>query len=326
MIILVFLISFKVLFLVFPNIVLAAAREGLLLWLNNILPALLPFMIITNMLVEMGFARLLGNILSPVMRKIFRLPGTAGFALITGLTSGYPIGAKAVADLHKKNEVSTYDAQHLLAFCNNAGPLFMLGVVGIGLFGSAATGYVLWVSHVLSALVLGIFLSRKILCKQLSCGPNLGPTDTARFVQNNLPGDEKRVLTQPNNGLGAALGGSVKNAMESITVIGGLVIFFSAVMAVLWEVGLPREGITAGLLAGFIEVTGGVRKISEGGISINNLAFTAFSIAFGGFSIHMQTFHFIEGTGIKAAPYLLCKILHGLLAAATTIILARIFV
>jgi len=311
MIILVFLVIFKVLFLIFPGVVLAAAREGLLLWLHNIIPALLPFMIIVNMLIGMGFARFLGKMLAPAMQKIFGLPGAGGFALITGLTSGYPIGAKTVADLRKNGEISVRDAQHLLAFCNNAGPLFILGVVGVGFFGSTAAGYVLWAGHVLSALILGVLL-------KFSCSGGRGQSP----LHHILPTFSYNSNISP----GKALSHSVKNAMESMTIIGGLVIFFSAVMAVLGEIGLPDKGLAAGLIAGAVEVTGGVHKISEYGISTVSLGFAAFVIAFGGLSIHMQTFHFTEGTGVKTAPYLACKILHGILAATITIFLTIAFV
>ena len=310
MIILVFLVTFKVLFLIFPSVVLSAAREGLILWLNNIIPALLPFMIVTNILVGMGFARSIGKMLTPVMKKIFGLPGAGGFALIIGLTSGYPIGAKAVADLRKTGEISARDAQHLLAFCNNAGPLFILSVVGVGLFRNVTIGYVLWVSHIFSALVLGILLRFVFMSKK----------------NGNDTFGEYSVSSNPNINLGKAFSDSVKNAMESIAVIGGLVIFFSTIIAVLGEIGLPDEGLFAGLIAGVIEVTGGVRKISEHGTSSISLGLAAFAIAFGGLSIHMQTFHFTEGTGIKVAPYLVCKMLHGILAAAITIFLAIKFV
>jgi len=310
MIILVFLITFKVLFIMFPGVILTAAREGLVLWLNSIMPALLPFMIITNMLVSLGFARYLGEFLSPVTKKIFCLPGAGGFALITGLTSGYPIGAKTVADLRMSGELSKSDAQHLLAFCNNAGPLFILGVVGVGFFGSPAIGYVLWAGHVFSALLLGVLLRFVPFIKKQEGSKNIRITPSCKFSISP----------------GKAFGDSVRNAMESMTIIGGLVIFFSAVMAALGEIGLPDTGLLAGLIAGIIEVTSGVSKISESGVSTASLGFAAFAIAFGGLSIHMQALHFTEGTGIKAIPYIICKVLHGILAFAITIFLARLFV
>jgi len=298
MIILVLLLTFKGLFLFFPDTVLTASRAGLLLWLNNVMPALLPFMIVTNMLITTGLAKYLGNLLAPIMRRVFCLPGAGGFAFVIGLTSGYPMGAKTVADLHKSGELTTQNAQHLLAFCNNAGPLFILGVVGVGFFENAAVGYVLWAGHVLAAVMLGVLLRGKT---EHTTTPKISATT--------------------NISIGKALGDSVKNAMESMMVIGGLIIFFNAVVAVLGEVGLPDSGVLAGVMAGAVEVTGGVRKISYAGVSAVSVGTAAFAIAFGGFSIHMQTFHFAEGTGISAGKYLLCKLLHGVIAAAVSVLL-----
>lgn len=311
-IILFLLVTFKLLFLAFPDIALVAAREGLLLWFNNVMPALLPFMIIVNMIVSLGFAHVLGGLLTPVMRRIFGLPGIGGFVLITGLTSGYPMGAKVVSDLRKTGDLSMRDAQHLLAFCNNAGPLFILGVVGVGLFGSSTAGYVLWAGHVIAAMILGILLKRNTF-------------STGRVSESTEAQFPKPAFTrQPKNfkiSIGTALGSAVKNAMESMAIIGGLIIFFNVIVAVLGKVGLPDTGLLAGVLSGVIEVTGGVRKISGHGISALNLGLAAFAIAFGGLSIHMQTFHFTEGTGVKVIPYLFCKVLHGVIAAAVTVIL-----
>jgi len=283
-----------------PNIVLSAAREGLLLWFNNVMPALLPFMIITNMFIGLGYAKKLGKFLAPIMSKFFGLPGEGGIAFIIGLTSGYPIGAKAVAQLRKKNMITTEHAQHLLAFCNNAGPLFILGVVGVGMFGSTTVGYILWIGHVLAALVLGMLKSNQA-------------SESMHFSAC----DEDTV----NMSFAKTLGFSVKTAMESMAVIGGLIIFFNTVLAVLVEIGLPDSGLLGGVIAGVIEVTSGVNKISGSGVSVLNIGIAAFVVAFGGLSIHMQTLHFTEGTGIKAAPYLLAKILHGIIAATITMCL-----
>ena len=300
MIILVFLVIFKVLFLVFPSAVLQAARDGLVLWFNNIIPALLPFMVVVNMLTSMGFAQVLGRAFAPVTKKIFGLPGVGGFALLVGFLSGYPMGAKVVADLHKAGALSARDAQHMLAFCNNAGPLFILGVVGAGLYGNITVGYALWLGHVASALILGL-LFRLVSPPQSS------------------PGFSTMHLSPPITSAGKALGEAVKNAMESMAIIGGLVIFFSAALAGLGQIGLPSSGSLAGLAAGLVEMTIGARKVSESAPSVATLGVTAFIVAFGGLSVHMQAFHFLEGTGLKSTVYLACKVLHGLLAAAITI-------
>ncbi|MCL1863677.1 MAG: hypothetical protein FWF78_08930 [Defluviitaleaceae bacterium] len=288
--------------LIFPQIVLAAAREGLLLWFNNVLPSLLPFMIVTNMLIMLGFSGYLARFFAPFMRRFFSLPGAAGFGLVTGLTSGYPMGAKTVSDLYRENQLNTRQAQHLLSFCNNAGPLFILGAVGVGMFNSTRVGYVLWLSHVLGALSVGFLLKSR--------------------NNSTLSQGEKRESTRPNvHSAGRILGEAVKSSMDSITVIGGLIIFFSVVISVFDVVGLSDDTIFGGVVGGLVEVTSGARRISSLVPSTTTLAAAAFVIAFGGFSVHAQTFHFIAETGIKIHTYIFAKFLHGVISAVICAVL-----
>lgn len=303
-IILFMLLAFKLLFLLFPETVLLSARSGLLLWFNNVLPALLPFAVISNIFIGSGLARTLGQKLSPVMRFVFGLPGAGGFAFIVGLTSGYPLGAKAVADLHAQQEINTKEAQHLLAFCNNAGPIFILGTIGVGMFMNRQLGYVLWIGHVLSALVLGVVIRAFV------------PGTASPSVLQML-----KTPKQDSPSINIHLGDAVKKAMETMVVIGGMIIFFSVVTGILGEIGLPDTGFAAGLFSGIVEVTGGVQKISVLGKGFIPVIIAAFLIAFGGLSIHMQALHFLSKTSVNKAVYFSHKLLHGLLAAVITSLL-----
>lgn len=314
MIIPILVILFNIFLIIFPQIVLAASRDGLLLWFNNVLPTLLPFMIATNMLISLGFAEFLAGLLSPVTRKVFGLPGAAGFGLVAGLTSGYPVGAKTVADLKNSGKLSTQEAQHLLSFCNNAGPLFILGVIGVGMFGSVRIGYILWAAHIFSALILGVLFRKDTSCKN---------HEEFSFRKVILKYQEHRRSNASS--IGKVLGDAVKNAMESMAIIGGLIVFFSVVLAIFETLGSSGNTIVHGILAGAIEVTGGARRLSELEPSVSTIASAAFVIAFGGFSVHAQTFHFTVGTGIKNGAYLLAKFLHGVFAAVITIIFLAVF-
>jgi len=294
----IFLIIF---ILLFPRYVLDAARDGLVLWFNNVLPALLPFIVAINLLAALGFVKLVSMWLQPFMRAVFGLPGAGGFALITGLISGYPMGAKAIADLYRNREITAKEAQRLLAFCNNAGPLFIIGVVGVGLLGDSTAGYVLWTGHVAAALVVGI----------ITRGWGSSPESTRPYTVKND-------MSSPS--IGKVLGEAVKNAMEALLVVGGLIIFFSVVVRVLGIVlgGLPS--MAGGALAGIMEITGGAKILAGDSTAITPIRIAVIGgiIAFGGFSVHAQTLHFTSGIGIKAGTYILFKALTGIIAAVIT--------
>lgn len=70
------------------------------------------------------------------MRPIFNVPGIGAYAFIMGIISGYPVGAKIVTEFKNNNECSTAEAERLLSFTNNSGPLFIIGTVGVAMFGN----------------------------------------------------------------------------------------------------------------------------------------------------------------------------------------------
>jgi len=287
--------------------VLNASREGLILWFNNVLPALLPFIVITNMLAIFGFVRHLSTWLSPFMYKVFRLPGAGCFALITGLISGYPMGAKTIGDLWRTKEITTTEAQRLLAFCNNAGPLFIVGVVGVGFLRDSTAGYVLWAGHVLAALTVGI----------LTRGQGTFHRHAKNRTNVHMSHQEKQPHhTKPH--IGKALGESVKNAMEALLLVGGLIIFFSVIVRVvmIFFGNMPYIGI----LAGIIEITSGTNILSDTliPVSAGRMAAIGGVIAFGGFSVHAQALHFTANIGTKAGIYLYYKAVNGIIAAVIT--------
>jgi len=295
----------------FPREVLGASRDGLMLWFNNVLPALLPFIIVVNILGAMGIIETMSKFLKPFMHFVFRLPGEGGFAFVTGIISGYPMGAKAVADLWHKGKITTKEAQRLLAFCNNAGPLFIVGVVGVGLLNNSTAGYVLWAGHIISAVTMGVVTrSRDIVI--------------ATQMKNSLI--QTKSKKSGISHYGKVLGEAVKNAMEALLLVGGLIIFFSVIvrvmLIVLGDIPFP------GFFAGIIEVTGGVKLLADtvsGSISPFMIAVIGGIIGFGGFSVHAQALHFNANTGIKAGLYILHKILGGVITAVVTWILWHLY-
>ncbi|MCL2852738.1 MAG: hypothetical protein FWE20_06870 [Defluviitaleaceae bacterium] len=313
---------FNFLLILFPGDIVEAARTGLLLWFNNVLPALLPFIIGTNILAAVGFVGLLGKLLDPVMMALFRVPGAGGFALVTGMMSGYPMGAKTAATLVQSGQVSASQGWRLAAFCNNSGPLFILGAVGAGLFSNAGVGYFIMFCHYAGAIAAGLVTAR---FAGRETGPGrLAPDDKSTLVYVR----ETRKRPKP---FGEILGTSVKNAMETIVVVGGYIVLFAVIVRVLDILGtfevaqalsqpfLEPLGVDAALLAGImvgmVEMTNGSLRLSEAGITAHTIAALTFVISFGGFSIHAQSVSFLSKAGVSAGGYIAGKLLHGLISA-----------
>ena len=120
-----------------PAQAMEGARSGLALCGEVIVPSLFPFFILASLVVELGLAGQLGRALEPVMGPLFGLNGACASAVALGLIGGYPVGAKTALGLYENGLCTRTEAERLLAFCNNSGPAFVLGVVGAGIFSSA---------------------------------------------------------------------------------------------------------------------------------------------------------------------------------------------
>ena len=144
--------------LLLPETAAAAAGTAVELCLSTLLPSLFPYFVLTELWVLLGAAGTLGRRAGRWMGPLFHLPGAAAPALLLGAIGGYPVGAQAVGRLYDQGALTRTEAEQTLLFCNNAGPAFVLGVVGGGLFGSPGLGAALLAIHLGSALLLGMLL------------------------------------------------------------------------------------------------------------------------------------------------------------------------
>ena len=101
-----FLILLLALLLLFPTACLEGARSGLLLWFHTVLPTLFPFLFVSSMLLATGAAHTVSRLLKPILAPIFRVSTDCCYAILIGLVSGYPLGAKTCAELVQDGSIS----------------------------------------------------------------------------------------------------------------------------------------------------------------------------------------------------------------------------
>ena len=143
-------------FLAESRLLRAWAVEALSLCAASVVPALFPFLSVSSLLISLGFGEWVAPHLAGLMTPLFRLPGCASSALLLGLVGGYPVGARTAAGLYSQGLLTKEEAERLLAFCSNSNPVFLITVLGQGVFGSFRAGLWLWLIHVLSALLAGL--------------------------------------------------------------------------------------------------------------------------------------------------------------------------
>ncbi len=144
--------------ILFPDKAFQSSLEGLTIWWKLVFPALMPFLIMTELLIGFGVIQGIGILLEPLMRIVFRLPGVSGWALASGLIVGFPTGAKITATLREKNLISQTETERLTALSHLCSPLFLIMVVGVGFLHSAKLGFILAVVHYVSAILTGFLM------------------------------------------------------------------------------------------------------------------------------------------------------------------------
>ncbi|HYH04101.1 MAG TPA: nucleoside recognition domain-containing protein, partial [Bacillota bacterium] len=150
------LVSFLTISLVFfPKEGVEAATAGLKIFWDVVLPSLLPFFVLSEIMLGMGVVHFIGVILEPLMRPLFNVPGVGAFALSMGLAAGYPMDAVITGKFRRSGMCSRTEGERLLSFTNTADPLFMVGAVAVGMFGRPELGALLSMAHYLSSFTVG---------------------------------------------------------------------------------------------------------------------------------------------------------------------------
>src|SRR5690606_12296511 len=119
-------------------------------------PALLPFFIGAEVLIGTGVVAFMGTLLQPLMKPLSNTPGSSSFVMAMSVTSGYPMGPKLISQLRQHRSITRIEGERMLSFCTTSGPLFMLGAVAVGMYGSTALGIILLAAHYLACLSTGL--------------------------------------------------------------------------------------------------------------------------------------------------------------------------
>lgn len=308
-------IFFTALLLANPSVALSSAYSALILCGTNVIPALFPFFICSNMFLSLNVTAYLGYLLRPVMQPLFRVRAEGALAFVMGIISGYPVGAKVTADLVEQGAIPRAQGERMLAFCNNSGPLFLLGAVGSGMLGNAKFGILLYLAHFLSSITVGLTL-RCFGKKETYCR-----TDTTNAS-----------MSKP---FGTMLGDAISNAANSIFLVCGFVILFQIFLAMLDNLGIVvllehfmlrlhlPVSLARPLLYGFFEPTGGCRACAQSLASSPLLCLMVISAVVGwsGISIHLQVAAMVHRAGFRLHYYWAGKALQALVAPFYTFLL-----
>lgn len=285
--------------LIFPQTAAAGAKNGIGYCLQILVPSLYPFMVLAVFIVKSGIAERIGRLLERPARAVLKLPGCTAPAVFMSMIGGYPTGARSVEALAEAGAISEAQAVRMLGFCVNAGPAFVISAVGSGFLKSTQAGIILFASQILASLLLGIFQGF-----------------TAGRKRRKAP-RERRV---PPESAVDALIASAADAARAMLSMCCFVVLFAALMNLL-RLWLTTP-LSAGAASALLEVTGGCADLSR---LKAPLWAVSFAVGWGGVCVHFQVISSLRKIRVRLPRFFLFRFLHGMLAAAVTYGLLKLF-
>lgn len=291
------LLLFLCLLLLFPETCLSGAKSGLLLWFQQVLPSLLPFLILSTLFLSTGLSDLLARRLSPLLSPIFRCSPSGCYAIVIGLFAGLPVGAKTIASLLEQGQITKKEGQYLLPMCNNMSPLFILGYISVSVLQVPELRYLILGIVILSSMLAAALMRPKEAC------------DTLQTKQSQNTGSSKKFTFSF-----LLLDSAIEQAFSILTRVGGYMVLFSVLAALLTKLPLPTFSLSC--ISSVLEVTTGSAALSSVALPSTLLvSLTAAFVTFGGLSTAAQTKSVLTGTELPLAHYLLTKALAALFTA-----------
>ncbi|ATH91309.1 sporulation protein [Bacillus glycinifermentans] len=329
------LLMFTAAVITHPQESLNASKSGLAMWWEVVFPSLLPFFILSELLIGFGIVKFVGLLLEPFMRPVFRVPGVGGFVLAMGMASGNPAGAKLTSRLRQERQISRVEAERLVSFTNSSNPLFIFGAVAVGFFHNPSLGILLAAAHYLGNLAVGLTMrsygrKEEILHARKKKLPLPSMKDAFKALH--------QARLQEKRPLGKLLSDAVISSVQTLLMVGGFIILFSVFNNILSAVKIAdvlsyatRSIMTAlhfpasfdkPLLSGLFEITLGSKLVSATDADLLQKAIVvSFILGFSGFSVQAQVAGILAETDIRFKPFFFARLLQGIYAAAFALIL-----
>ena len=298
----VLLLSMITFFVLKPGVVISSAKNALILCFNTVIPSLFPFFVCSGLLIKLGFAQVLSKRIGFIMKPLFNVNGSGSSAFLLGIISGYPTGAITAVQLYENKLCNKTEAERLLAFCNNSGPIFILGALTC-MYNSQTAGVILYISHILAALTVGIIFR---FYKK---------TSVVRDTHTDMPSIATPFATVFAN--------VMKESLNTILLICASVVFFKVVIDTAVYV-FNLQGYVLASVAGFTEFTSGINVIAGMNVSLSEkIVLSSVVLGFAGISVHFQVLNILSETDLSAKPYFAGKLLHSVFSSLYVLIMLR---
>jgi hypothetical protein len=269
-------------FIKYPSRAFQASQSGLLLWFNQILPTLLPFSILSNVMILVWEK-------SPVSdRHFLRINVWEWFVILCGLCFGFPIGSKLTADIYSRGYTTKKRAQILSGFANNMSPAFVSTFVCTSVLGHPD-------------LILPMY--------GILYGPPVIIGCLMLFLAESETASHKKTASRFRIDM-QIIDAGITNSFLTLMKLCGYIVMFSITADLILHIRVLPAGLRT-ILVGLTEVTNGIAQLSFQTYpdSVNILLSVLF-LSLGGISGIAQTNAMLAPSGLPIRNYIRFKLLY----------------
>lgn len=292
------------------------AHKGILYCVNTLIPSLFIFMIFTSFIVNSGATQNLSKILNPVTKFLFYLPGCTAPIIILSLIGGYPVGARGAKSLYESKEINTEQLNRLMTFSVNAGPAFIIEIVGNILLKNYKLGCLIFIVQVVLSLSIGIISG--ILARQ----KNLNFYFNENVSKNKKPNISDSLIK------------SCSDTSKSIIVMSALIVVFYTLIEILKSSLLTKDILNhfftsndsinnfRTIFISILEMTSGCNEVIYKSAPTGIIFF---AVGFGGICAHLQIKSIFGEDDFNFIKFTVYRLLNGLLTVLFVPMVMNIF-
>ncbi|WP_095206048.1 nucleoside recognition domain-containing protein [Paenibacillus sp. O199] len=308
-----------------PKDAFDASIQGLDIWWKIIFPAMLPFLMLSQMLTAFGFTHALGVLLGPLMQRWFRLPGKAGLAIVVGMCGGFPAGADTASRLVQDQQITAKQAGIVASASHFANPLMIILVIGAAFLHQPAAGYFLLIVHWVSGWIAAM-IGVRLLPKE-SKGEEFPTANPSSYKRRSLWSQmmlaAREAQKRDGRGFGKLLGDTVSQAVQTLMMTGGYMIVFAVFVRLLTLYITP--GTSVAFWPSLLELHLGTYHLSQSPLTpVLLMSLLAAVLGWGGLCSHLQVSAVLKAAGLATTSMLYfagIRLLHALVAFFISLLL-----
>ena len=279
-----------IIFIVNIDIVITSVKSASIIFFNKVFVSIFPFIILSDILYYYNYHLFLKDNIGALISKIFNINSKSSSIFLLCLFTSHPGNAIYIKNMLDNDEISLNDASNLLCYTYFPSIVFVIGTIGISLYGSYRFGLYLYLICLINNILIGIFLRNK---------------------NDNINSD---IVINNNSNIFDVISSSImKGINTSFIILGTLIVFTIIINLILRYVNI--NPYILGIFSGILELTSGVIKISDVSSSINNkFLLTVFILCFSSLSILFQSFTILSKYKINIKKILIVKLIFSIIS------------